>query len=170
MHRTVGLMLVLAVFTALWRVLPHEVNMTPLFALALFAGAQLKPLQASALTLATVLLSDLLLGFHNTMLFVYAGLMLAVGIGSLLRQKTGIALYAGASLATSLTFFMISNFGVWLVAELYPLTAAGLLQSYVMALPFLWKSVASDLFFTLLFFAVFATLGKRSPTLTAVAR
>jgi len=45
----------------------------------------------------------------------------------------------------SLLFFLISNFGVWL--NWYPNTSAGLVQCYVLALPFYWRTLIGDVIF-----------------------
>ncbi|MEE4251699.1 MAG: DUF6580 family putative transport protein [Alcanivoracaceae bacterium] len=156
MRSTLTLMIGLAAFTLLWRVVPHGWNMTPVLALALFAGARLQmPALRIILPLAVMLLSDLLLGFHDTMLYVYGSLLLVVLMGQGLGARASLPGHAGMSLAGSMIFFAITNFGVWMSGTLYPLTAEGLASSYVMALPFLWKTLAGDLFFVVMFFAVF---------------
>lgn len=161
MRSTLTLMIGLAAFTLLWRVLPHGWNMTPVLALALFAGARLQaPALRFVLPLAVMLLSDLLLGFHDTMLYVYAALLLVVLMGQGLGGKASLPGHAGMSVAGSLTFFLITNFGVWMSGALYPLTAEGLVSSYIMGLPFLWKTLAGDLFFVVMFFALFRLLAQ----------
>ena len=48
-----------------------------------------------------------------------------------------------------LQFFLISNFGVWILG--YPKNLEGLLLCYTMAIPFFGYSIAGDLFFGYLF-------------------
>jgi hypothetical protein len=156
MRSTLTLMIVLAAFTLLWRLVPHGWNMTPVLALALFAGARLQvPALRFVLPMVVMLLSDLLLGFHDTMLYVYGALLLVVLMGQGLGARASLPGHAGMSVAGSMAFFLITNFGVWMSGTLYPPTAEGLISSYVMALPFLWKTLAGDLFFVVMFFAVF---------------
>lgn len=156
MRSNLTLMIGLAAFTLLWRVVPHGWNMTPVLALALFAGARLQvPALRFVLPLTVMLLSDLLLGFHDTMLYVYGALLLVVLMGQGLGGKASLPGHAGMSVAGSMMFFLITNFGVWMSGALYPMTAEGLVSSYVMALPFLWKTLAGDLFFVVMFFAAF---------------
>jgi len=166
MRSTLILMVSLAVFTLLWRVLPHGWNMTPVLALALFAGTRLKPALRFILPLAVMLLSDLLLGFHDTMLYVYGALALVVLMGQGLGARGSLPAYAGVSIAGSLLFFLITNFGVWMSGSLYPLTTEGLISSYVMGLPFLWKTLAGNFFFVMAFFAAFRLLADASPAHT----
>jgi hypothetical protein len=167
MRSTLYLMLALALFTLLWRVLPHGWNMTPALALALFAGSRLQqPALRFAVPLLAMLVSDLLLGFHDTMLYVYGALALVVLMGQGLARQASLAGHAGLSVTGSLLFFAITNFGVWMSGSLYPQTADGLVACYTMALPFLWKTLAGDLFFVLGFYAVFTAVGLHTARTT----
>lgn len=156
MRTTTILMLSLLALAASWRLLPHPDNMTPVMAVALFAGLWLKqPLLRIAAPVGVMLVSDLLLGFHDTMVFVYVAMLLPVLAAPLLKGRKAPA-YAGMAVANALIFFLVTNAGVWLVSGMYSPGLEGLLQSYVMGLPFLWKSLAGDLFFALLFYHAFA--------------
>lgn len=162
MAASTRLFLLLLLVSVAWRILPHEWNMTPFMALALFAGARLSSLPARfLLPLAGMLVSDLVLGFHATLLWVYGDMALVVGLGVLLRRRQGPGWYAGAAVTGSLLFFAITNFAVWYATDLYSPTPAGLLASYVAGLPFLAKSLGADLFFTALFYACFMMLDRR---------
>lgn len=81
----------------------------------------------------------------------YAAVLL---LGGALAGKMRPARIAGAALASSVSFFLLSNFATWLVWEMYPRTAAGLLACYVAAIPFFRSQLASDLFFTAVFFSL----------------
>lgn len=155
------LILCLLALAAVWRLIPHPDNMTPVMAVALFAGIYLQQTWLRlAAPIVVLLVSDVLLGFHETMPFVYGAMLLPALFGPLLRGR-GVSFYAGASVTNSLIFFLVTNAGVWLVSGMYSLDLAGLLQSLTMALPFLWKTIAGDLFFTLLFLAAFMLLGEQ---------
>lgn len=157
------LLFALLVLAALWRIVPHPDNMTPVMAVALFAGIWLKPLVLRiGAPIAVLLVSDLALGFHDTMLFVYAAMLLPVALAPLLRGR-GLGAYAGASVVNALVFFVVTNLGVWLVSGMYAHDLAGLLSCFTLALPFLWKTLAGDLFFTVLFFVMFALAQKYQP-------
>jgi hypothetical protein len=81
---------------------------------------------------------------------------LAVLIGGLLKGDDGkfkVPQIAGASLAGSTSFFLISNFGVWAAYQMYPHTLAGLGACYVAAIPFFRATFASDMIYTLAIFA-----------------
>jgi hypothetical protein len=146
----------------------------------LFGGARLKTWQAVTLPLAMMLVSDgflaLLKGphyvFHPAMPFIYASFLVYVLIGRALRNTESPLWIGCASLLGSIQFFLISNFGHWLmtgvpagsksVLELgqYYLTVGGLVQCYTQALPFFRTTLLSDLLFTGLFFGLHAMLTR----------
>jgi hypothetical protein len=144
------LMIVLCV---VFRVLPHPPNFAPVGASAVFAGRTMKPAAAALTIIAAMFASDLALAslhgyslFSLVTLFVYAGFMAQVALGRLLRKTKGGAL--GASLGGSLSFFALSNFGVWVASSSYMHNTEGLLTCYMAALPFLGGTLAGDLVWT----------------------
>lgn len=163
----------LVLFAVLTRWLPHPVNVTGLLAVSIFSGAALsntylknKPFWQTILAVTTPLLalivSDLVLGFHETLAYVYASILLISLASQMISQssfwqkdtKKSWMRLPTLTVASSLFFFLVTNFGVWFEMNLYPKTAAGLMMSYVAALPFLTQQVLGDLFFTgVVFFA-----------------
>ena len=137
---------------ALLRLVPHPANVAPIAAMALFGGVYLNKRLALALPLAAMLASDLFLGFHNTMPFVYGSFIITGFLGFWLREHKRPATVLGVSFLSSLLFFLITNFGVWVMGGMYPNTFAGLLESYFFALPFFRNSLFGDLLYTGLFF------------------
>ena len=92
----------------------------------------------------------------------YAAMVL---LGTKLKDNSGSLRVGGAALVASVSFFVLSNFAVWMVWPTYPKTLAGLAACYVAALPFFRHSLAGDLFFTAVFFSLGALLeGMRAPT------
>jgi hypothetical protein len=151
---------------ALFRVFPHPWNVTPIAAMALFAGAQLDDRRlAFGIPLAAMLLSDLVLGLHWTMFFVYGAFALTVWLGVQLRGRIAPLPVLGTALAGSVAFFIITNFGAWLSHGLYPLDAQGLLAAYAAGVPFFRNTLVGDLFFTALLFGGFALAQRRMPVL-----
>jgi hypothetical protein len=57
-----------------------------------------------------------------------------------------------AALASSVSFFLISNFAVWAAYDMYPKNFGGLITSYTLALPFFRNAVEGDLLFTSVMF------------------
>ena len=161
---TLAITMILA--AAASRLLPHPPNMTSVAAVALFGGAMLEDWRLSFLVpLAAMFVGDLILGFHDQMPVVYGSFALTVCIGLWLQQHRSAATIAGAALASSVLFFVITNFGVWALDQMYPRTLAGLLACYTAALPFFRNTLIGDLLYTLVLFGGFALLEREFPAL-----
>lgn len=159
---------------AAMRLVPHPPNVTPIGAMALFAGAYFATRKTALLVpLAAMYLSDVALGcfvyhfglFHWFMPFVYASFVIMVFLGLLIRCRLTPLTVGGAALAGSVQFFIITNFGVWLVSDLYPKTAAGLVNCYVAAIPFFRNMLVGNAFYTLVLFGGFALAQRYIPVL-----
>jgi hypothetical protein len=156
---------------AVLRLVPHPPNFTPIGAMALFGGAYLgRRGLAFAAPLGALLLSDLALGFYPEVIFVYLGVALTVLIGWALSKRRTVVSVGAAALASSLVFFLVTNFGVWLVMDYYPKTFSGLAACYVAAIPFFQNSVAGDLFYAALLFGGFRIAELLVPTLRSGQR
>lgn len=148
------------------RLLPHPDNVTPVAAMALFGGAIFSNrFIAVIVPLAAMLVSDLFIGFHNTMWSVYLSFGLSVLLGMALQNNRSIATTAAASIASSIIFFLITNFAVWYSDVFYPQNFAGLMTSYGAGLPFFRNSVFGDLFFTAVLFGGYHLAVNRFPRL-----
>ena len=142
---------------ALSRLIPHTPNVTAVTAIALLGGAYLSNRTLAVLVpLLALWVSDLFLGFHNLMPFVYVAVaLIAVASNFALHSRARWVRVAATAIGSSLFFFAVTNFGVWLMAPMYAKTAAGLVECYVIALPFLGTQMFGDLLFSgLLFGAV----------------
>jgi hypothetical protein len=151
---------VLILIAAASRLLPHAPNFTPVAALGLFAGATLGRRAAWAVPFAALLASDAILGFYHpmSMFWNYLGFAACLLLGSgLLARSRALPRLAGATLASSLAFFALSNFGMW-ASGYYPRTLAGLGECYAAGLPFFRNTVASDALYTGLLFGAWALL------------
>lgn len=86
---------------------------------------------------------------------IWAWYVGACCIGLLLRGRVKPLFVGGAALGSSVSFFLISNFAVWLAGNVvYPKTLAGLGACYAAAIPFFRNDVASTLVFSAIFFSV----------------
>ena len=149
------------------RLAPHPPNMTSIAALALFGGATFEDRRLAIIVpLAALFISDLVLGLHPTMAIVYLGFVLAALIGLSLRGHRKPAWIGLATVASSLLFFALTNFGVWAMGSFYPRTLAGLAECYVAGLPFLRNSLIGDLAYSGLLFGLFALLERRFAALS----
>ena len=150
------------------RLVPHPPNFAPIAAMALFGGAYLgRQALAFAAPLGALLLSDLMLGFYPELAFVYLSVAAAVLIGWTVALRKTVFRVAFAALAASILFFVVTNFGVWLVMDYYPKTVEGLAACYVAAIPFFQNTLAGDLFYSGLLFGGFALLERLVPALRA---
>ena len=145
---SVSVVILLAVVA---RLIPHAPNFVPIGGLALFSGANFKNRIALLIPLAAMFISDIFLGFHSTIPYVYVSFIIIALIGGLIKTNKWQSL-ALASLTSSVLFFLITNFGVWASFNMYPKTIDGLIQSYVMGLPFFRNTILSDLFYSFSFF------------------
>jgi len=152
----------LVLLCAIARVLPHPWNFTPLMAIGLFSGYQARnAITGILVTLSALALSDVVLGFRRDFWFVYAAALVAVYFGRITRNRGGAGAIAGAALASSLSFFLITNFMVWATGRMYPLTMTGLATCFTAAIPFYQNQAVGDAFYTLALFGGYALL-KRS--------
>jgi hypothetical protein len=87
-------------------------------------------------------------------LFVYISFLSVVFIGTRIKK-----IRVNNIFLSSLIFFLVSNFGVWLIG--YPKTLDGLLLCYTMAIPFFGYSIVGDLFFGFLFKVSFQEISKK---------
>ena len=143
------LIICLAVFC---RLTPHPPNFAPIAGLSLFSGANLSKKQAFLIPLLSMFISDLILGLHSTMLYVYLSFVFIVFIGFSIKKRQNFYSLIISSFFYSFLFYLITNFGVWVSTEIYPKSINGLIQSYVLAIPFFRNTVLSDFLYTILFF------------------
>jgi hypothetical protein len=175
---TLGYTLVLGVLAAVYRLAPYYLlpenmhlfwNLAPVGALALFAGSRLRAAYAFCVPLGVMLVSDLLMippltakgmsSFSWGTPLIYASFAVYVLIGRLIRAgEMSPLVIGGTALLGSLQFFLITNFAVWLNSSRWPQTFNGLMECYVFALPFYRNTLAGDLFFSGVIFALHAAL------------
>ena len=142
----IGLILILS-FS---RLIPHPSNFTPILAVGVFAGFYFRNFILSLfIVIISMFIGDLVIGFHNTMIFTYSSLILAVAIG-LLIKKFNFKEIIFSGLSSSVVFFIVTNFGSWLTLEMYEKNFSGLLQSYFMAVPFFHNTLISTLIYLII--------------------
>jgi hypothetical protein len=167
-HARLAALLSAIVAVAALRLVPHPPNFSPIDAMALFSGAYLgRRWLAFAAPFLALILSDAVLGFYQGMEFQYVSVALIVILGAIVLPRTSIQRVGAASLASSILFFVVSNFGTWVVSGIYPHTVAGLASCYVAAVPFFQNTVAGDLFYSALLFGGFAIAERLVPRLRA---
>lgn len=148
----------LIVIGVIARLVPHPWNATPVMAIALFGGTYLSKRWAVLLPLITIVASDAILGWHNTMAFNWIAFALTGMLAWWVRPQPSAARIFSASLLGSILFFLITNFGVWAVGGIYPHSQAGLSDCFIAAIPFYRNTLAGDLVFTAVFFGSYSLL------------
>ncbi len=147
-----------------WGNLPY--NFTPVAAIALFGGAMFRNrLMAFVLPLAIMIISDLFIGFHSSMLAVYAAFLIVVLIGRGISESPTMLKSLGGAVLGSVLFFLITNAAAWWVLPEYTKDLSGLMNSYVAGIPFFRGTFAGDLLFTTIFFGSYKLAGMRFPQL-----
>jgi hypothetical protein len=158
------------------RWMPHPPNFTPLVASILFGAAFFKKynlhflLPIAGLWVSDILLNNILYGqyFEGFVWisddFIWSAIaFIAIALFAVtLLKKVSWSSVAGASISSSIIFYLISNFGVWMGSiHGYPKTFSGLMASYGAGLPFLVNSIAGDLFYAGVFFLGYYLVQKK---------
>ncbi|MDH7475986.1 MAG: hypothetical protein QHH09_00750 [Microgenomates group bacterium] len=143
----VGIIL-LTVFS---RLAPHPANFTPVAAVALFSGANFSSGWAFLIPLSAMFLSDFFLGFHSTMIYVYFSFLIIFYLGRLIKTASFRRIFF-ISVVSSVLFFLITNFGVWLTSGMYLKNLNGLIICYLNGLPFFRQTIVGDWVYVFGFF------------------
>lgn len=154
------LALILVITAIFFRFIPHFANFSPILAIALFGGVYLNKKYALFVPLLFMAITDIFLGIHNTMFFTWGSILLTSWLGILLRQKKNVLNITMGSFSSALIFFIITNFGVWLMGW-YPRTINGLITCYTLAIPFFRTTVISTLLFSFILFGIYELIAKR---------
>jgi len=161
----IGLVLILA----LAKLIPHPPNFTPIIAVAIMSGYFFRNIYLSFATLLfAMLVADAFIGFYNNMLFVYLSLFLIAFVFFKLSKKINFKNLFVYGFAGSLIFFIISNFGVWAMGSpgvydiAYEKSLNGLIQCYVLAIPFFGNTFLSTVIFAYPAIFIYKSLTVRS--------
>ena len=125
------------------RFIPHPPNFTTLMALSFYVPALLGARYLPILILSFIV-TDLIIGFHGVTLFTWGSVIL-IGLGSRFFTK-GIFNRISGSLLGACLFFIITNFGVWSLGS-YGYSLNGIINCYILALPFFVYSLVSTFIF-----------------------
>ena len=133
------------------------------------SGYFFKNINLSFLVLiVAMLLSDLFIGFYENVFFVYASLLLITFVFYKISKKINFKNLFIYSFTGSLIFFLVSNFGVWILGSpgvnniAYAKDFNGLVECYILAIPFFGNTFLSTLIFAYPAIFVYKTLPSRS--------
>ena len=132
-------------------------NVTPMAGVALAAGAIFPhPLLAASVPLASLALSNLVMPGYGSLVMaavIYAATAWPVLLGSRLVPGKAWQAVIGSAMASSLVFYLTTNFAHWWLTNDYPHTLAGLAACYVAALPFYRWMPVGDVAWSVALFA-----------------
>ena len=172
----ITLMILLA---AMSRLLPHPPNFAPIGGMALFGAAYftkrywafIVPITAmwiSSLVLNNTMhahLYDRFVWFGSDSIFIYGTFALIILFGMFTLKKVRLPNLILSALGASVIFFLVSNFGFWLMWTMYPKTFVGLMACYSAGIPFFHNTVLGDLMYTGVLFGTFEWGVRKFPKL-----
>jgi hypothetical protein len=161
-----GVWFVLVAVSVAGRLWQPAFNVTPLAGAAIAAGAVFpNPLVAVTVPLAALSISNLVLPGYGSAAgglimaaVIYAACAWPVLLGGIVRNGRLFSI-AGGALASSLVFFLSTNFAHWCLSNDYPHTVAGLVACYTAGLPFYRWMPVGDVAWSLAFMGGLAAFG-----------
>ena len=159
-------------------------NFTPIGAMAIFGAAYFNQRwKAFAFPLLTLFLGDLVIhtvifdGKYEGRPMIYLAFAMIVLIGILIIRKITVKNIALASLASTLSFWLIADFAVWMgggidIPTQLPLSRdmSGLLQCYWQGFPYMINFLLGTLFYSAVMFGLFEWMQKEFPVLQTASR
>ncbi len=142
-----------------FRFLPNTLGFTPITAALLFFGARGSRRQMwfplALMAIADIYLTRVIYSYPFTWetFVTWAWYAAILWLGTNLRENAKPVRLLAAALASSVSFFVVSNFAFWTTGVMYPRTVEGLLTCYTAALPFFRRGLEGDLVFTCAMFA-----------------
>jgi len=159
----------LILFAAFSRLMPHPENFAPVAAAAIFAGLFMNKKYAIIIPIAATVLSDIFIGFYPYVIWVYGTYAVIAVLGLLMQSRVqksaGIkkaGYIYGTTIIASIIFFLVTNFGVWASGLFYEMSLSGLMQSYIAAIPFFRTSLLADVVYITLMTGVYMLVTRMS--------
>ncbi|MBP9726966.1 MAG: hypothetical protein KBD83_05840 [Gammaproteobacteria bacterium] len=136
----------------LTKIIPHLPNFSPEIVFALYLGMKSSKGLAWMYILFMAIVSDILFGWQNPAypsfgswtIFTYSALLAIGWAGAYIKKKAFGAAFMWLSCAANIAYWLWTNFGTWLVGNMYPHTITGFVACYTLALPFLANSLAAS--------------------------
>lgn len=144
------------------RLAPHPANFAPVAAVAIFGGAVLPRRLGILVPLAAMMISDAIIGLHPLIPLTWGFYALTALVSSHWLRKNNIFRGAFLTVSSSVGFFIVTNFGVWVTSGMYAHSWAGIVRCYTLALPFFRNTLLSDVIYTGAIFGLYALAQKLS--------
>lgn len=145
-------------------------NFEAVTALSLLSGSFLGGIYTALVPLSIIFLSDIYFGNTSILIFTWSAFMVIGIFGWFLRKRKSfnfrfVGQMTGMGIIASLFFYLYTNFGWWLLTNFYPHTWQGLINCYIMGLPFFKTNLLGNLFFVPLFTSLALVVWKYYPVL-----
>ena len=148
-YLSIGLIILLAAS----RLIPHPPNFTPIIAMGIMSGYFFRNHSVSfVVILVSMLLVDVFIGFYQHMFFIYFSLFLITFFSFKVTKKINVKSLFIIGLGSSVLFYLISNFGVWLMGSIYSKNISGLIECYIAAIPFFRNTLLSTIIYSYICF------------------
>ena len=175
----ISIIVALVLAAGLMRLIPNTNGFVPVTAATVFAAAFIgRKGWAVLLPIFSVWATDLVLNntiyssyfdgfawFTPGSVFQFSAYALISLLGFQVGQNASSARIGGFSILSSLIFFLVTNFGVWVSGGIYLKDFTGLMECYAMGLPLLERSLIADVLFAQVLFQGFSLAQKRFPAL-----
>ena len=157
--------LILILLLIFSRLIPHPPNFTPLIAVAVLSGLLFRNFYLSIFTLlCSMFVSDLIIGFHKNMFFIYVYIIFIGSIFFKLADKINYKNLLIFSFGGAFLFYLLSNFTVWFSSDVYSKNLKGLLECYILAIPFFSNTITSTLIYSYVFFVLIKNFNIKNVT------
>ena len=164
-YNSIKLILLYSILIFFGRLVPHIPNFTPIFAVIIFSSYFKINLNNKIIfVLIPLILSDLFLGFYKINFWVYSTYILLILINDKFLNKN-LKYVILKALSYNFIFYIITNFAVWFGSSFYTKDLNGLLECYILAIPFFGNAIISTLIFLFIFvklekFSIYKNLKK----------
>ena len=153
----------LIIVLAFSRIIPHLPNFSPLGAVCLFGACHFhRKWQAFLVPIFATWLSDIYLNnavynpgggdfiwFYQGFHWQYISYLFIALFGlKLFNRKINPGRLLSGAIGSSIIFFLISNFGVWISSGMYSKNIYGLISCYLAGIPFIKGTMVGNLFYT----------------------
>lgn len=139
------------------RIIPHPPNFSPLIAISFYTPILLG-INFLPFLIFSYALTDVVIGFHETLIFVW-GSFAIIGLISKIFNSSMNSRILGI-LASSLLFYLLSNFGVWLTGS-HAVKDIGFINTYLIAMPFFKNTLISTIIYSIILEAILKKFKKQ---------
>jgi len=157
------------------RIIPQIENFSPLIGLAIFSSIHFRNKKFSyfafflSLWISDFFINNYIYNTSSNIIWFYEGfhwqyfsyIVILLLSSSFYGQKISFKNISILALSSSFIFFFITNFGFWLISDLYEKNLYGLIQCYIAGIPFIKGTIIGSFFYTYLLFGFYYLLQEK---------